>query len=100
MWIHTHNIAIAARPRMVNPELLDILVCPETKQPLKVAGPDLLDQVNQAVEGGRLKNQGGDRVKDRIEEGLLREDGKVLYPVKDDIPVMLLDEAIRLDTLP
>ena len=85
---------------MVNPELLDILVCPETKQPLKVAGADLLDQVNQAVEGGRLKNQGGDRVKDRIEEGLLREDGKVLYPVKDDIPVMLLDEAIRLDTLP
>ena len=85
---------------MMNPELLDILVCPETKQPLKAAGADLLAKVNQAVEGGRLKSQGGDRVKDRIEEGLLREDGKVLYPVKDDIPVMLLDEAIRLDTLP
>ncbi len=38
-------------------------------------------------------------MKDRIEEGLVREDGKVLYPVRDDIPVMLLDEAIRLDTL-
>jgi len=85
---------------MVNPELLEILVCPETKQTLTVADTDILNQVNQAVAVGGLMNQGGDRVKDRIEEGLVREDGKVLYPVKDDIPVMLLDEAIRLDTLP
>jgi uncharacterized protein YbaR (Trm112 family) len=85
---------------MLNPELLEILVCPETKQTLKVASADILDQVNQAADGGGLKNQGGDRVKGRIQEGLVREDGKVLYPVKDDIPVMLLDEAIRLDTLP
>jgi len=85
---------------MVNPELLEILVCPETKQTLTVADTDILDHVNQAVAAGGLMNQGGDRVKDRIEEGLVREDGKVLYPVKEDIPVMLLDEAIRLDTLP
>ena len=85
---------------MVNPELLEILVCPETKQGLSMAGPDVLARVNEAVVGKKLQNQGGDRVKERIEEGLIREDGKVLYPVKDDIPVMLLDEAIRLDTLP
>ena len=85
---------------MVNPDLLDLLVCPETKQTLMVADADILDRVNRAVEGKSLVNQGGDRVKGRIEEGLVREDGKVLYPVKDDIPVMLLDEAIRLDTLP
>lgn len=84
---------------MVNAELLEILVCPETKQKLTLASDALLDRVNQAVREGYLRNQGGDRVKDRIEEGLVREDGKVMYPVWDDIPVMLLDEAIRVDSL-
>ena len=97
--IHMHNGAINARASMVNPELLAILVCPETKQRLSPAGDDILERVNQAVEEGYLRNQGGDRVKNRIEEGLIREDGKVMYPVWEDIPVMLLDEAIRLDTL-
>ena len=85
---------------MLNPELLEILVCPETKQTLKLADAGALERVNQAVATGGLKNQGGNRVKDRMEEGLVREDGNVLYPVKDYIPVMLLDEAIRLETLP
>ena len=84
---------------MVNPELLEILVCPETKQTLRLAGTEVLALVNQAVGDGTLVNQGGQRVKERIQEGLVREDGMVLYPVKDDIPVMLLDEAIRLDAL-
>ena len=85
---------------MVNPELLEILVCPETKQTLKLADEDTLGKVNQAVAAGGLTNQGGNRVKKPLVEGLVREDGKVLYPVIDDIPVMLLDEAIRLELLP
>jgi uncharacterized protein YbaR (Trm112 family) len=84
---------------MVNPELLEILVCPETMQGLRVADPETLERVNLAIREGYLRNQGGERVRERIEEGLVREDGKVLYPVRDDIPVILLDEAVRLDAL-
>ena len=85
---------------MIDPRLLEILVCPETKQALRPADPETMERVNRAVAEGQLRNQGGDRVKELVQEGLVREDGKVLYPVVDnDIPVMLVDEAIRLDAL-
>jgi uncharacterized protein YbaR (Trm112 family) len=84
---------------MVDPELLEILVCPETKQPLDVADEDTLDRVNRAIEEGRLRTKGGERVDARLEGGLVRKDGEVLYPVRDDIPIMLVDEAIPVKDL-
>ncbi len=80
----------------VNPELLEILVCPETKQPVAQAEESLLSKLNAEIEAGRLRTRGGEKVSKPIEEGLVREDGKVLYPVDDGIPVMLIDESIEL----
>ncbi|MEN8181420.1 MAG: Trm112 family protein [Myxococcota bacterium] len=77
-------------------ELLEILVCPETKQPVKPAGAEILEQVNQKVRDKTLRNRGGDPVDKEIDEGLVREDGRILYPVEDGIPVMLVDESIEL----
>lgn len=84
---------------MVDAELLEILVCPETKEPVRLADADLLERVNAAIERGSVQNRGGETVEDTIDEGLVREDGKVLYAVRDDIPIMLIDEAIVLDDL-
>ncbi len=85
---------------MVDPELLEILVCPETHQPVRPAEGELLDRLNQAIRAEDVTNRGGDEVTDPVEEGLVREDDKVLYPVREDIPIMLIDEAIELDKLP
>ena len=79
----------------VNPDLLEILVCPETKQPVRLAPPDLLARLNQRVQAGELRNRGGSPVAQPLSEGLLREDGRVLYPVDDGIPVMLIEESIE-----
>ena len=79
---------------MVDQELLDLLVCPDTKQPVRPAGSEVLDRVNDAIRSGSLTTRGGEVVTQTVEEGLLREDGAVLYPVRDDIPIMLIDEAI------
>jgi len=80
----------------VSPELLEILVCPETRQPLSRAEAPLLERLNKEIEAKRLRNRGGDPVSQPIGEGLVREDGKVLYVVDDGIPVMLVDESIEL----
>ena len=81
----------------VSQDLLEILVCPETKQPVSLAPGDVLTRLNGEIEAGRLRNRGGDPVSKPIQEGLLREDGKILYIVDDDIPVMLIEESIALD---
>ena len=80
----------------VSPELLEILVCPETKQPVAMAGDEMLTQLNDKIAGGTLRNRGGDTVEKPIAEGLVRQDGKILYPVDDGIPVMLIEESIEL----
>ena len=81
----------------VSQELLDILVCPETKQPVALADAALLARVNERVRSGDLQNRGGDPVGAEVQAGLVREDGKILYLIEDDIPVMLIEESIELD---
>jgi uncharacterized protein YbaR (Trm112 family) len=80
----------------VSDELIEILVCPETKQPVKHADASLLERLNQQIEAGQLRNRGGDAVTKPITEALVREDGKVLYIVDDEIPVMLVEESIEI----
>lgn len=80
----------------VNPELLEILVCPETRQPVSAAPAALLARLNAEIDAGRLRNRGGDKVEKRIVEALVRQDQKVAYVVDDDIPVMLIEESIEL----
>ena len=80
----------------VSEDLLSILVCPESKQPVALAGEDVLAKVNAQVEAGSLRNRGGDAVTKPVTEALVREDGKLLYIVDDGIPVMLIEEAIEL----
>ena len=68
----------------------------ETHQPLAEADEALLAKVNAAIEAGECKNVGGEVVDRPLEAGLVREDGQVVYPVRDTIPVLLIDEGIGL----
>jgi uncharacterized protein YbaR (Trm112 family) len=81
-------------------DLLDILVCPETKMPVALADAQLLSALNTAVEEGLVKNRGGKPVETALEEALVREDGNFAYPIRDGIPVMLIDEGIALEQVP
>jgi uncharacterized protein YbaR (Trm112 family) len=80
----------------INKALLDILLCPDSKQSLTLADAALLETLNQRIRQGTLKNRAGIVISDPIDGGLVREDRCYLYVIRDDIPVMLIDEAIPL----
>ena len=81
---------------MIDPELLKIMCCPETHQPIELAETTLVNDLNAKITAGQLKNRSGQPIKERIDAGLIRSDKKFLYPIRQDIPIMLIDEAIPL----
>lgn len=81
---------------MVDTELLKLLCCPETRQDLAPASADVLKRLNEQIALKTLKNRAGRVVDRKLDGGLVRADGKFLYPISEDIPVMLIDEAIPL----
>ena len=52
--------------------------------------------VNSKISEGSLANVGGNPVTEALEAGLVREDKKRIYPIKEGIPVLLIDEGIDL----
>lgn len=81
---------------MIDAKLLEILVCPESREPLRLAEPELVAQVNEAIAAGVVRNHEGEPVTEPIDGGLVRADGARVYPIRDEIPVLLIEEAIAL----
>jgi uncharacterized protein YbaR (Trm112 family) len=81
---------------VIDKELLEILACPETHQPLAEATGEAVTALNARIASGDVKNVGGEAVTEALEGGLVREDGQILYPIRDGIPVLLVHEGIAL----
>lgn len=82
---------------MIRPELLELLRCPETHQRLSLAPPELVEKLNAKARAGQLQNRAGQRVDQPIEGALLREDRRVAYPIRSNLPIMLIPEALPAD---
>ena len=57
--------------------LLDLICCPETHQSLRFATTEELTRLS-------------------LDSALLREDGRVAYPIRDGIPLLLVEEQLKL----
>jgi uncharacterized protein len=85
------------RPVLVDKDLLAILCCPETKLDVTLADDALISKLNDAISRGQLKNKAQKPVAELLDGGLIRADRKILYPIREEIPVMLIEEGIPLD---
>jgi uncharacterized protein len=81
---------------VIDKDLLQILACPESHQSLAEAEAALLAKVNERIASGQAKNRAGANVTEKLEGGLVRQDGKLVYPIREGIPVLLIDEGIPL----
>ncbi len=79
--------------------LLNILRCPITHKGLSRAKRETLDSLNEAISKGDVVNRDGVTLESALKEALVTDDGKLLYPVNDGIPVLLESESVALEQL-
>ena len=84
---------------MLRAEILATLCCPENHSAVKPASESLIKEINTAIRLRSLRNQGGQLLEQPITGGLVRADGEVVYPIIDDIPVLVHSEGILLEQL-
>ena len=81
---------------MISEEFLGLLRCPLTLSTLEIADDELVASLNEQIAAGRLLNRGGGAIDRAMDGGLVDENRTVLYPVHDEIPCLLVDEANAL----
>jgi uncharacterized protein YbaR (Trm112 family) len=78
----------------IDGKLLEILCCPVSKTPLVRLPPDKLKKLNAAITAGEVQYVRGEVVTEPLRDGLMTEDARVIYPVVDDIPILLEEKGI------
>lgn len=77
-------------------KLLDIICCPVTHLPLELLDAARLARLNTAIAAGGVHNRGGQPVGAVLDQALVTRDGRLAYPVRDGIPLLLEAEGLDL----
>ena len=75
-------------------KLLDLLVSPDTRQPLALLDSAGLEALNRAIAAGGVARADGSAQAEPLREALVTRDRKQVFRVEDGIPVLLADEAL------
>ena len=81
---------------MIDESLLPLLCCPLSRQPLAFASPEILARLEAQRAAGTLRNRVGEPLAERIDEGLVRADGALFFPMCSGIPLLVADESVTL----
>lgn len=75
-------------------KLLDLLVCPVTRQSLALLDSTGLRALNDAIQAGGIVRGDGGALTEPVREALVTRDRKSVYRIDDGIPVLLAEEVI------
>ena len=78
----------------IDGKLLEVLCCPVSKTPLISLSSARLKKLNTAIRSGEVQTIHGEVVEQALNEALITEDLKVMYPVVDNIPILLEEKGI------
>jgi uncharacterized protein YbaR (Trm112 family) len=76
--------------------VLDILCCPLTHMPLEKLSAERIERLNTLIAAGSIRNESRQVLAEPLAAALVTRDGKIAYPVRDGIPVLLIDQGIAL----
>jgi len=80
----------------MDPNLLNIICCPITKEKLSTATPKQLALINAEIANGTLKKLDGAIAEEPQSKGLINATKTLLYPIQEDIPILLESKAINV----
>ena len=80
-------------------KLLDIVCCPVTRSSLELLPERELATLNQLIGLKRIKNREDTVVDAPLAEALVTRSGKLIYPIRDGIPLLLEEQAMSLQQL-
>ena len=80
----------------MDPNLLNIICCPVTRGKLSTATPEQLALINAEIANSTLKKLDGSIAEKPQSKALINATKTLLYPVKEDIPILLESEAVNV----
>ncbi len=81
---------------IIDPNLLKILACPESHQPLDLLDSGELERINDLIKSGAARMVSGESFKSSWNAGLIRQDKLRAYQILDGLPILLIESAIVL----
>ena len=93
----SHDALIhSEKPPAVGDDVIELLECPLTRQPLEWASDAVLGRLELLRKQARLLDRSGTPLIDALLAGLVNREGSVFYPVSNGLPVLLKERSVAL----